>query len=95
MFGARWGLSQGQGVEQDPSYDSDPHVTHTNMANHPKRLVAVTFIIAAVLSAVAAILPMVRGRPLNAAFFGAALLFLVVGVVRLRASGKPGDGHAP
>lgn len=64
------------------------------MAKNPRRLVAVTFIVAATLCAVAAVLPLVRGRPLNAAFFAAALLFLVVGIVKLRASSGANDGPA-
>lgn len=56
------------------------------MAKDPKRLVAGGFILAAVLSAIAAGLPLLRGRPLNAAFVAPALVFLVFGVVKWRTS---------
>ena len=72
-------------------WTTTPHC-QKHMVKNPKRLVAVTFLLAAALFELAAVLPMIRGRPLNAAFFGAGLLFLVVGVVKLKASKGTHDG---
>lgn len=61
---------------------------------NPKRLVALTFILAAALFELAAVLPMIRGRQLNAAFLGVGVVFLVLGLVQLKASKVTHDGPA-
>jgi len=54
------------------------------MAMDPKRFVAFSLILAAALFELAAILPMIGGRPLNAAFLGVGVVFLVLGLARLK-----------
>ena len=56
------------------------------MAQHPKRVVALAFILAAILSALAAVLPLMRDRQINVVFFGVAVVFLVLGLGQLKAS---------
>lgn len=56
------------------------------MAKDPKRFVGLAFILAAVLFALAAVLPTMAGRPLNGAFIGVGVVFLVIGLTRLKAS---------
>jgi hypothetical protein len=64
------------------------------MAKNPKRLVAFTFILAAALFELAAVLPVVKGRPLNAAFLGVGVVFLVLGLAQLKAAKDGTDKQA-
>lgn len=64
------------------------------MVSTPKRLVALTVILAAALFALAAVLPVIRGRQLNAVFLGVGVIFLILGVVQLKARKGTRDGPA-
>jgi hypothetical protein len=53
-----------------------------------RKIAPLGFLLAAVLFVIAALLPVARGRPLNAAFFGVAVIFGVLGGVAWRRSGS-------
>ena len=71
-------------------FDLPPNELHqpVTMAMDPKRFVGLAFVLAAVLSEAAAILPLVRGRPLNVVFLGVGVVFLILGLAKLRGA-KP------
>ena len=54
-----------------------------------RRLAPLGFLFAGFLFVVAAVIPALTGRSLNAAFLGVGVMFFVLGVVTLRKSGEP------
>ena len=63
------------------------------MAKDPKRFVGLMFVMAAVLAGLAAFLPMMRGRPINVAFLGVGVVFLVLGLARIKSAKAPPPGQ--
>lgn len=64
------------------------------MKPKPKRFVGLIFIMVAVLSEVAAFIPMIGERPPNVVFMGVGVVFLVLGLARIRASKNLPDDPA-
>jgi hypothetical protein len=54
------------------------------MARNNSRLAPLLFILAGALFAIAAIIPMFRGERTNAAFIALGVVFLILGIAKLR-----------
>ena len=63
------------------------------MPGNPKRFVGLMFVMAGVLAGLAAFLPMMRGRPINVAFLGVGVVFLGLGLARIKSTQEPPPGE--
>ncbi len=57
------------------------------MAVRKSRRAAVLFLVVAMLSLLAAVIPLAKGQPVNVVFLGAAVVWLVVSIVVGRSAG--------
>lgn len=86
----------GQEVSLDPRYRNAslarnpyPRWAATSVANTSRqsRRVAVGFLVVAMISLLAAVIPLAKGQPVNATLLGAAVVWLVVGIAVGRKAG--------